>query len=123
MKKLALIVLLAGAAIAGELTGKWSGSFAMVRPDGSAGEDGGALMDLKLAGKVVTGTAGPDESRQMAISNGKLEGKKLTFEVLQENGPTLKFDLTFDGETIKGSANGERGDQRMSAKVDLKRKQ
>ena len=111
-----------GAAIAGELTGKWSGSFNQLRPDGTAGDEGGALMVLKLAGKVVTGTAGPDESRQMAISNGKLEGRKLTFEVVQDGGPTLKFDLTFDGETIKGAANGERGGQQMSAKVDLKRK-
>ena len=123
MKKLALILLMAGAAIAGELTGKWSGTFNQVRPDGTAGDEGGALMVLTLAGTVVTGTAGPDESRQMAISNGKLEGKKLTFEVVQGGGPTLKFDLTFDGETIKGSANGERGGQAMSAKVDLKRKQ
>ena len=123
MKKFALILLIAGAAFAGELTGKWSGTFTRVGPNGDGTDPGGAYMDLTLAGKVVTGTAGPDESRQMAISNGKLEGKKLTFEVLQENGPTLKFDLTFDGETIKGAANGERGEQKMSAKVDLKRKQ
>ena len=123
MKKLALIVLMAGAAIAGELTGKWSGTLTRVGPEGPAQDPGPAYMDLKLAGKVVTGTAGPDENRQMAISNGKLEGKKLTFEVVQQGGPTLIFDLTFDGETIKGTANGERGEQKMSAKIDLKRRQ
>src|SRR5436190_23650986 len=111
MKRLALILLLAGAAIAGELTGKWTGTFTRVGPEGSAQDSGSAYMDLKLAGKVVTGTAGPSESQQMAITNGKLEGKKLTFEVVQDGGPTLKFDLTFDGETIKGAANGERGGQ------------
>lgn len=122
MKRFALILLVAATAFGADLTGKWSGTFTRVGADGPAQDSGGAYMDLKLAGKVVTGTAGPDESRQMAISNGKLEGKKLTFEVLQENGPTMKFDLTFDGDTIKGAANGERGGEQMSAKLDLKRK-
>ena len=38
-------------------------------------------MDLKLDGAKVTGTAGPDQSKQWAIKNGKLQEGKLTFEV------------------------------------------
>ncbi len=123
MKRVALIMLMAGLAIAGELTGKWSGSFAEVGPDGAGRDPGGAYMDLKLTGMTVTGTAGPSESRQMAITNGKLDGKKLTFDVVQsDGGPTMKFDLTFDGETLKGSANAEQDGRKLAAKVDLKRK-
>ena len=123
MKKLALILLMAGAAIAGELTGKWSGSFAQIRNDGTEG-NGSAYMDLKLTGTTVTGTAGPSESQQSPVSNGKLVGKKLTFEVVQGDGrPIMKFDLVFDGETLKGSANAEQDGRKLAAKVDLKRRQ
>ena len=61
-------------------------------------------MDLKLDGTKVTGTAGPDESKQWA------------------NGGSLTFDLVFDGDPIRGSAAGTgNGGEKMSAKVDLKR--
>jgi hypothetical protein len=121
MKRFALMLLMAAVAFAGELTGKWTGSFDTVGPDGST-HTGEAYMSLKLDGQTVTGTAGPDESQQMTISNGKLDGKKLTFDVVMEQGPTLKFDLVFDGETIKGGATGEHDGQKMQAKLDLKKK-
>ena len=117
MHRLAMLLLIASLALAGDLTGKWSGTFA---PSDSSTPTG-AYMDLKLSGRSVTGTAGPDETHQKEISNGKLEGNKLTFEVAQD-GRTLKFDLTFDGESIKGVASAEKDGQRMSAKLDLKRR-
>ncbi len=46
----------------------------------------------------------------------------MTFDVVIDQGPTLKFDLTFDGDTIKGSANAERDGQKLQAKLELKRK-
>ncbi len=123
MKQLLLILILAAGAWAGELTGKWTGSFDVTRPDGTQ-KPGPAHMELKLTGQEVTGTAGPTESEQMAISKGKLDGSKLTFEVVTPSGQTIKFALEFDGETIKGSAAGENEDgQTMQAKVDLKRKE
>ena len=122
MNRLALVLLAAAVAFGGELTGKWSGTFENVGPDGSV-RSSGAYMDLKLSGQTVTGTAGPDESDQRAISNGKLDGKKLTFEVMHGEGPTITFDLTFDGESIQGTAAAERDGKRLNAKLDLKRKQ
>jgi len=39
-----------------------------------------------------------------------------------EDGGTIAFDLVFDGDTIRGNANGTgNGGEKMSAKVDLKR--
>src|SRR4051812_40453602 len=121
MKRLALMLLMAAVAFAGELTGKWSGSFDKVAPDGST-QPGPAYMDFKLSGQTVTGTVGPDEADQNPISNGKLDGKKLTFDVVREFG-TLKFELTFDGDRITGMASAERDGARISAKVDVKRKE
>jgi len=123
MKRLLLAaVALATLVFAADLTGQWTGSFDMTAPDGSTNPST-AYLDLKVSGGTVTGTAGPDENKQHPISNGKLEGKKLTFDLVPENGPTLKFDLVYDGETIKGTATGEHDGQKMSAKLDVKRKQ
>jgi hypothetical protein len=122
MKKLfGLLLVSSFALIAGDLTGKWSGKFDITNSDGEAKADS-AFMNLKLEGKTVTGTAGPNESKQWAIKNGKLEEGKLTFEVDMEGGGSIEFALVFDGDAIRGSAAGTgNGGEKMSAKVDLKR--
>src|SRR5262249_15460678 len=42
-------------------------------------------------------------------------------ELAQPTHPTMKFDLLFDGETIKGGVTGEGDGQPLAARVDLKR--
>jgi hypothetical protein len=124
MKTLICLLLLTGLTLtAGELTGKWSGKFDITTADGENKPDS-AVMNLKVDGTKVTGTAGPNEDQQWEIKNGKLEAGKLTFEVLPEGDEDkglLVFDLVFDGETIRGTASGHDGDNKLSAKVDLKR--
>jgi hypothetical protein len=121
MKTLICLLLLTGMTLsAGELTGKWTGTFDITSPDGETKPDS-AVMNLKLEGTAVTGTAGPNEDQQWTIKNGKLEAGKLTFEVVPEDGALLSFELVFDGETIRGTATGHDGDNKLSAKVDLKR--
>ena len=46
--RLALILLTASLTFAGDLTGKWSGVFEELKPDGATRGAGGAYMDLKL---------------------------------------------------------------------------
>jgi len=124
MKTLICLLLLTGLTLsAGELTGKWSGKFDITTADGETKPDT-AFMNLKVDGATVTGTAGPNEDQQWAIRKGKLEAGKLTFEVVPEGDEDkglLVFDLVFDGETIRGTVTGRDGDNKMSAKVDLKR--
>ncbi|MGA2577934.1 MAG: hypothetical protein ABSH24_18090 [Bryobacteraceae bacterium] len=124
MKTLICLLLLTGFTLsAGELTGKWSGKFDITTADGESKADS-AVMNLKLDGTKVTGTAGPNEDQQWTIRNGKLEAGKLTFEVVPEGDNdkgSLVFDLVFDGETIRGTVSGHDGDNKLSAKVDLKR--
>jgi hypothetical protein len=127
MKMLICLLLLTGltlpAASAAELTGKWTGKFDITTPDGQVKPDQ-AVMNLKLDGAQVTGTAGPNEDQQWTIRKGKLEAGKLTFEVIPDGDDEkglLVFNLVFDGETIKGDVTGHDGDNKLSAKVDLKR--
>jgi len=122
MKKLSGLLLLSSFALAaGDLTGKWSGRFDITNSDGETKADS-AFMNLKVEGKTVTGTAGPDENKQWAIKKGKLEEGKLTFTVDTEDGGSIEFALVFDGDAIRGNAAGTgNGGERMSAKLDLKR--
>src|SRR5580700_7375557 len=82
MKTLICLLLLTGMTLsAGELTGKWTGKFDITTPDGETKPDS-AVMNLKLDGTTVTGTAGSNEDQQWTINKGKLEAGKLTFDVL-----------------------------------------
>jgi len=120
MTRFVCCLLLSAIALLADVTGKWSGSFDISGPDGQSKADT-AFLNLKQDGKNLTGTAGPNESEQMAIRAGKIDGDKITFEVAMENGPVIKFDLALAGEHIKGTATGEADGQKMSAKLDVTR--
>ena len=60
--------------------------------------------------------------KQWSLRKGKLDGKKLTFEVPTDDGGLLVFDLTLDGTAIQGTCAGTgNGGEKMSAKLNLKR--
>ena len=103
-----------------DLTGTWAGTFVMTM-DGGESRDDVAHMVLKQTGKELTGTAGPDTERQWQIVKGKIDGAKITFEVLAD-GPVISFDLTLVDGHLKGTAKAEQDGRSMSAVVDLQRK-
>src|SRR6476469_4505305 len=93
-----LLALSAMTAMAADVSGKWPGTFT---PDGSQ-EGQPALVILKQTGETVTGTAGPDENQQWPLSNVKLDGDKLSFDVNANNGMVLKMNLVLEGDHLKG---------------------
>ena len=113
-------LFLAPALMAAEdLTGNWSGSFAITFSDGDT-KDSKAFMDIKQKEAEITGTAGESPDRQWAIQKGRVEGNKVTFEV-QTEGPLIKFELTLVGGHLKGDAKAEHEGKSMKAAVDLQR--
>jgi hypothetical protein len=112
-----LTVLLASAltVAAADLTGNWKGS--LTPEDRDAGS---ALVILKQTGDVVTGSGGQDESDRHEISNGKVMGDTVTFDIQVGEG-IMKFVLTLDGDTLTGRVTRERNGQQQTAKLDLKR--
>ena len=52
----------------------------------------------------MTGTAGPREDRQFALSQGKVDGDKVKFQV-DADGAVIKFALVFANGHLKGDAS------------------
>jgi len=116
---LTLALLLAGSMLAGDVTGKWSGTVIMKTPDGNV-EHQPAWMSLKQAGNVLTGTAGPTAERQSEIKEGKVDGDQLEFKVMVEESVVM-IKLRSEGDSLKGDAVIDTPDGKMTASMDLKR--
>ena len=112
-----VLVLLASAftVAAADITGNWKGTLTPENRD-----PGPALVILKRTGDMVTGTGGQDESDRHEITNGKVTGDTVTFEIQQQEG-TMRFVLTLDGDALTGQITRERNGQRQTAKLNLKR--
>jgi len=123
MKVFACCLLMLGlalAAAAADVTGKWTGSFNITHPDGET-KEAEAVLVLVQNGSEITGSVGPNESERYPIAKGKIEGDKITLESAEGEGPAIKFDLVLDGEHIKGNASASHDGQTMTAKLDLTR--
>jgi hypothetical protein len=97
---------------AADVTGKWEGKITGQRPDGSTSEDT-ALMILEQKGSTVSGTVGGNESDQHPITNGTIEGSKVTLQAKNaKNDRQYTIELTIDGDEMKGTMTaGERKGQ------------
>ena len=124
MKTLAAIALVlvalataVTAQTAPDFTGKWEGTFAQQRPDGTEGPAQAVVFNLTQKGKALTGTAGPAD-QQWKIDKGEVAAGKATFEVQQPDGPLIKFALTIVKGRLQGEMTGERNGEVRKAKVD-----
>ena len=104
---------------AADISGKWSGSFTVTGPGGESQQDT-AFVILQQKGNALTGSGGPDETRQYPILKGSVEGNKITFEV-QSDGPLYQVDAMLVGDHIKGDVTVVQEGQTSKAKVDLTR--
>src|SRR5438552_265085 len=93
-KAIAFLLVSTIAFAAPDVTGKWTGGFS----------GGSVYMILKQDGAKLSGSAGPDENRQVLVfDNGAVEGDRLRFKA----GP-MQFGLQLTGDEIKGEIkNGD----------------
>lgn len=128
MKRLALLFALTlcvlPALAAEDFTGKWSGQFTGVAPDGNQVTEP-ILLNLVHKGAELTGTAGPSAEQQWKILKGKVEGDKVYFEVQAggdtQGGPYVTITMAYAEGHLKGDFNAQRGAEKMTAKIDLTR--
>lgn len=109
MKKLislcALFALTTIMAFAADVTGTWKGE---ANPNGKGGPP---TFTFKMDGSALTGTT-TGRGGDVAISNGKVDGDKISFEVTREMGGntvTTKYSGTVSGSTMKLTMESARG--------------
>lgn len=111
-----LLALLALPLAAAGVSGAWTGK---TTPE--QGNEETLYLKLQVAGSQVTGTVGPRASEQYAISEGKLEGNRITFQMTGLPKGVFHFDLTLDGDTLRGEGwvTGPEGERHV--KIELTR--
>jgi hypothetical protein len=122
MKKLlyactALVMALTTAtALAADLTGTWTGEM--------GGGNGGFQLSFtfKQDGAKLTGTVQAAQGDPVAISEGKIDGDKISFKVVIQGGTTITHDGTINaaGDEIKLTTKSE-GGQFPGGEMTLKR--
>lgn len=90
---LAGLVLLAAPAFGADIDGKWSGS--LETPQGSIQVG----FSFKADGATLTGTSTGPDGAEMKINNGKVNGNKVSFDVMIDFGG-MPFTISYTGEVM-----------------------
>jgi hypothetical protein len=107
-----VLFLLSWSAFASDVTGTWQVALMVTAPDGSTQRDTGIAV-LKQTGDSITGSMGPDQSRQNPISEGTIKDNKVILKISPQPDRTMTFDLTINGEKLVGTAE-RTGDPRKA---------
>ncbi len=114
MKKLislcALFALTTVMALAADVTGTWKGE---ANPNGKGGPP---TFTFKMDGSKLTGTT-TGRGGETAISNAKIDGDNISFEVTREMGGntvTTKYSGTVSGTSMKLTMESARGSRDMT---------
>ena len=102
----------------GDVSGNWHGSF---RVDGGD-HDVPQLLTLKEDGAKLTGTGGPDATERYPISNGRVSGDRVTFEITTGDWKFL-YDLKNSGLQMSGKLVLKSANDSRRAEVTLKKAQ
>ena len=127
MKRLmamALVVLAVVPAIvqtqAKDVTGDWNATFTRTAPNGQT-QSITFTFHFTQKGKTLTGTIGPEPSRQWNVEKGVVDGVNVTFQVQQPNGPLRSFTLTHEKGRLRGTQKLEFNGQTAEVTVDAER--
>jgi hypothetical protein len=117
------IMLLALAAHAGNIAGKWSGIIEIDEGGSGAKIDRPLELSLEQKDGVLSGRIGlSGDSEGVEIRNAKAEGDKVTFEASSPDiSAMMKFSLTIQGEEMHGEMKGVAAGNDLVAKVSLSR--
>ena len=120
MKKAFWILPCLGLVLSGaDISGKWAGTID-VEDSGSTTE---VQVELVQKADTITGkigrTGGGDDG---AIRNGKVEGNKVSFEVVShQTSSPFKFTLTLVNDRLEGEMKGSMDEGEVVGKVKLSR--
>ncbi len=99
----AMLAMACMVALGADVTGKWT----------AEGRGGTQTFTLKQSGSTLTGSVEGGRGGAVDISNGKVDGDNVSFEVTRDMGDkgkfTTKYTGTVSGGTMKLSADSGRG--------------
>jgi hypothetical protein len=104
-----VLVLSALALMAADVTGKWAAEV-----QGRNGQTRNVSFAFKQDGSTLTGTMVGPMGREVAITNGKVDGDNLSFDVnmeFQGNAVTIHYTGTVEGDSIKMKSQREGSDR------------
>jgi hypothetical protein len=111
MKRVLLFLLLSVLGLsAADFSGRWAGELRATKSEAQRPNPDTHFLVLEQNGATVTGTAGAMREAQFDIRNVKLDGSRLTFEIMIE-GPGIRvaYDLVLSGDTITGTVVSKEG--------------
>jgi hypothetical protein len=114
MKLLITSLLLTLSISAANLSGKWTGTFLEA---GEGNKSDSTFVVLTQDGNTLTGTVGPKRS---PISNGKVDGNNVTFD-LKDGNLTIHFSLQLVDGHLKGKAWSDENGESHAGTLDLTR--
>jgi len=117
MRLLLASLLLTLSISAANLSGKWTGTFI---DNAETSKHDGMLLILKQDGNTLTGTVGPDATEQLPISNGKIDGNNVIFDLKAEE-VMVHFTLQLVDNHLKGQGSAEVAGEKHSGNIDLTR--
>jgi hypothetical protein len=127
MKTLAALVLFAVVLVqaapvaqATDLTGDWNATFTRTAPTGQT-QQITFTFHFTQKGKTLTGTIGPEPTRQWKVEKGVVDGTKVNFQVQQPDGPLRTFALTLAKGRLQGMQKLEFNGQTAEVTVDADR--
>ena len=90
-------------ALAADITGAWTGS-----TKGPNGDDFALTFNFKQDGAKLTGTVVGPQGDPLQITDGKVDGDKMSFNV-SFNGMTINHDGVIDGDEIALKTKSDQG--------------
>jgi len=98
------LAFFASTAFAADVTGTWTGDMA-----GPNGDGFHLTFTFKQDGDKLTGTVTGPQGDPIEISDGKVDGDKLSFNV-NVNGMVIMHEGVISGDTIKLTTKSDQGD-------------
>jgi hypothetical protein len=110
VRNLVFGMLLAGLAMAADVTGKWTAS-----APGRGGQTREVTYDLKAEGNTLTGTMTGFRGQDLTITDGKIDGDNISFKTKMEfngNEMIMNYKGVVSGDEIKFTQEREGGSGR-----------
>jgi hypothetical protein len=123
MSRLCLFLFLPLLLVAGDISGKWSGSIEVADNAGGGSITTPVRAEFQQKANLVSGKIGRREDEQAeTIRNGKIEGSKISFEVSSvETTSAMRFSLVLEGDRLEGEMKGTVDSGEIVGKVRLTR--